>query len=655
MTIQMEYQSSPGGSYDPFDLVANKVGNMKLIKSIKHPGVLTFKIYQASYTTPLQWGWFIRMWDDAGEDPDGDPFDDTNPMFEGYIWKIDPLDETNCITYTCYDTSQYCGNTIPVMSTAWAAGTPPVDGTGAVPRLVYNCKLDNDDDYAFERAHDLTVGQMIAQILDDAILPLRYRNGAPAAASAYDSSETANFTFKPQDKIVLQDTSIREALQMMLFQMYPDWAMDFRPKDRTWHFFRKSDAPAITLTLNDFDVGNLYPVQTCQVWRSVDGKAPAVKFYGPETTSIEVFSTLDGTLTILDSVFLEGYNSPDGMADVYGATRFQIVNTAKRRGARLLPDYRFAEMGYTYNGSYTSVVTRSPFLQFTFDGGSTWQTLLGVNFDFQLGIADSGYPTFFWSDRNLVPGSTQNYFVPNGYRLVWAPYTTPLTVRFPSSGFSGTSNTVAGMNHEFKRYAEELAVGYEYGTPVTTATRLAQFTILAEEWHKQVKDIATAGFAVLFDLKYDFLWLNKRLNFAGVDANGGAITTGWEAANAVLTDVTYDFDTMLTTLSFSSDVFDYGALSIDQMKKRLKIGPVMRRVEWTQTNIMGRYKSAFTRNQSPFIDYVAGIRFQQNVGYYDKATGNLDAPLAPAGVQQQAVNFDPLSGQLGGNNPLSRA
>ena len=659
MTLQMDYQTTPGGSYTSFDMVAYCIDKIVLKLSIRHPAQLTFTAMAAQHTTPLPWGAFVRFWDDAGTDPERTAFSSSNPLFEGYVWKIDPGSESRQVHYVLYGADHWVGNTIPVMSTAWTAGSPPVEGIGAVPRLVYNVWIDNDDDYAFARANGYTVGQIFAQLMDDALYPLRYRNAAPSGSVAYDSTQLSNFTFIPQDKIVLQNINLRDAIQQILLDMYPDWAMWLQPGTQTspsigrrWRFYRKSNATARTITLNDFT--GTYKCLRATLWQSLDGKYPAVTFYGPETTNIEIFSTLDGSLSIIDSgLIMETYHVGGGEYQATGHWRFQITDTTKQRGARLLPDYRFAEMGYDYNGTYQFVVTRSPFLQFTFDGGVSWCTVLGTNFDFQQGIADCGYPITLWIDPPpQMPTSDQRYFVPNGYRLIWAPYTTPLTVRYPSSGYSGTSNTLAGMTEELRIYAEDLAVGYEYGTPVSTPTRLAQFAIIAEEMHKARKDIALSGVIVLDGLMYDFSRLQRCVNLAGVDKDGSSITTGWESINAVVTDTEYHFSDQdmgpHTILTCSSDALDYGNISIDAMKKRLGVRAQLRGVNVQQQYIYGSYKSGFTRDQSPVIDYVAGVNYIQTTYYQDPLTGAVELPVVPANVHQQNVNTDPLPGQLAG-------
>ncbi len=127
------------------------------------------------------------------------------------------------------------------------------------------------------------------------------------------------------------------------------------------------------------------------------------------------------------------------------------------------------------------------------------------------------------------------------------------------------------MQVEDRRYDEMLAVGYEKGSPITTVARKAQFEKLAESIHEFVKDIIYTGGCTLQGIDYDFIRLQKLINFAGVDQNGSSLTTGWEAAKAIVTDVEYDFDNDVTTLVFSSDYSAFLQTDVETLKRILKI------------------------------------------------------------------------------------
>jgi hypothetical protein len=70
------------------------------------------------------------------------------------------------------------------------------------------------------------------------------------------------------------------------------------------------------------------------------------------------------------------------------------------------------------------------------------------------------------------------------------------------------------------------------------------------------------------------------VNFTAVDPDGAAKTIGWEAINAVVTDVEYDFSDQTTTLTFSNDQAELIGLDTEQVKQRLKIAAAeVRRTE----------------------------------------------------------------------------
>lgn len=71
------------------------------------------------------------------------------------------------------------------------------------------------------------------------------------------------------------------------------------------------------------------------------------------------------------------------------------------------------------------------------------------------------------------------------------------------------------------------------------------------------------------------------------DAHGDPLETGWENANAILTDVEYDYTERLTTLQFSSDEMEFLQMDPEELKRQLKIkavtkdyrGPIL--LTWT--------------------------------------------------------------------------
>jgi len=603
MTLHMEIQTAPGGAFVPVDLVALRVAQVKLSIGYSHPAELSWVMYQPQQSYPLGIGNFLRFWDDefgTAEDP----------QFEGFIDEVSPGDDANLVQCRAFDPTQKASKEIPVMSAPWReVGGFIVEAIGAVPRLVYNVKIDNDVDYAFERGHDGTVGEIVAGLLEDALLPLRYFHAAPEDGQAYEATDLADFVYRPQEKMVFESETIRAAIDRLIQQWEPAVRMVFHPGEnqRKWRFINLYNTPAVTLTLNDFSGENR--VLSVQMQRSIEERYTAVRFYGPETTVLNVFSTQDGSLTPVDPpTVLETV----GTVEIKSWSTWQITDPQVRRGAKLLPEETYVPVG-----SYWFVPSRSPTLQISYDNGFTWATVQGVRFDFQNGIATVG------AAHNYVyvdpPINGRHFFVPNAVRLYWASYAEPLSVRSPPTGFSGTAYTIANLQTELRQYDEMLAVGYEHGIPVTTATRLAQFEKLAEIMQIQRRDIVYTGGCTLDGIRYEFQRLNKAVNFAAVDGDGSPVSTGWENIGAILTDVEYDYDQGLTTLQFSSDQLELVGMNVEFLKARLKIRALEQRKSYRQVLHFRTYQSKF----GPALRDLAGVSLLEETYYVDPETGEI--------------------------------
>lgn len=626
MTLHLEYQAELAGAFAEIDLTAQRVGPFRLMVSDAHPAVLTFDVRQPQHTLPLGLRKYIRFWDDAGHTPDGIPQSASNPLFEGFVWEIEPA-ESNRLRYVAYDPSHLSGREVPVMSTAWdtspGAGVPPQPGLGAVPRLILNASIDNDVDYGFERAHDLSIGDIIGLVLDDALQPLRWFAAAPPADVAYQTSDLALFSYIPQEKIVSTNESIRAFLDRLTQEHYPEFAFRWDPGSRYWRWYSRLAAPAVTLTLNDFTADN--KVLALELHRSLEGRYPAIRFCGPETAGpTEIFSTLDGTLAAIDEpTVLETYTDIHGTGTVEAHGVFQIVNVDSRRGARLLPAPEFVR-----ENDYFWVSTRSPYFELSFDLGLTWQAVESFGFDFQHGIAfiPAGLYPYFWSDHELQYGSTQHFWVPNAYRLVWAPYHDPITVRRPTSGYAGTSYTVAGQTSELLMYDEMLAVGYNRaGIAVTTESRVAQYEQLGDALLAAQKDIIYTGGCLLEGLLYDFCRLGRCVNLAAVDHDGNPLTTGWEAINAVVSDVEYDFARQTTALTFSQAALLAWGDNVDLLHERLRIGLVEKIRIVDSRPVFSEFQSPYTPGGP--IQYQSGIVYHDEDLFYDPQLGTLERAL----------------------------
>lgn len=625
MALHLEYQAALGAAFVAVDLTAVRVGPITLKIGDSHPAVLEFDVVAPQHTLPIGMRAYLRFWDDAGTTPEGAQTS-SNPLFEGFVSEVQPVD-SNLLHYVAYDPSALSAKEIPVMSTEWdppgGVGVAPLPGTGAVPRLIMNATIDNDVDYAFSRIDSAEVSTMIATVLNDAYQPLKYYQAGPSGSPAYVASDIDPFGYQPQEKQVATNETLRSFVERLTQQHYPEYAFRWIPGTRRWRWYSRLTADQVTLTLNDPAADNL--VLTMELHRSTEGRFAAVQFYGPETTVTGTFSTLDSTLTITSpATVLETATDAGGSFDVNAYTQFQITNADRRRGAK-----RFPATYTVRENDFFVVGTQSPTFEVTFDGGTSWQGLESVWFDFQSGIVTipAGLYPYFYADPPLQPGNTQKFWVPNGYRLHWAYYTDPITVRRPTTGFTGTINTVAGSTAVKHIYDEMLAVGYSRaGTPVTTVSRVTQFEILGDAMLAACKDIIYSGGCTLHGLKYDFCRLNRCVNLAAVDHNGAAVVTGWEAIKAVVSEVEYNFADQTTTLTFSQEALQAWGDNVDLLKSRLKMGYVEKIRDIRVGYTWGHFDSVYSNKPGGYNAWT-GVVYTDRDLFYDSNLGTIEEAL----------------------------
>lgn len=630
MTMHLQVQTEAFGSYTDIDLVVYRVAQMSLKVGVSHPACLSWVMYAAAHTMPLGIRNFIRFWDDAGT-IDGVAQSSTNPLFEGFIDDVQPGEGTNEVRCTAYDPTNKVTNELTVMSVAWNAGdvgtgTPPVPGAGAFPRLVWNVLNDSDDDYAFERAHYKTVGNMIAAILEDMYHPLYWANAAPGDGTsagngtAYTGSELDTLTFTPQEKETFDWSTLRPAIDKLL-RYYPQVRYTFIPGTRKWKFFNLTTAPAVTLTLNKSNDTN--EIMALQLTRSLNDRYTAVRFHGPQALTQYEVTLSDGTLTdISDNPSLQ--NSIATCCDVLGKNRWQITDPEKRLMARILPSPTQVQ-----TGDWNVVTAFTPQLLAywpeTEAGQAGWRAQAGYRFDFQRGIADFGDAYLYRFNETAAAGSDNPaYENPTDVKIIYAWPNSNLQVRYPETGYQGTAYTVANLQTEKQIYDEMLAVDYSYGQPITISSRIAQFQELAKILLEQHQDIVYTGSVILDGMRYDFSRLNKRVNIAGVDADGTAMTTGWEAINAMLTDVEYNFTDQLTTLTFSSDHAELCGYDVDLLKNLLRI-KALSKVFWFNYGFRTiiRQRGGNERNGFDQFNTIHELHFWSNSGtdYVDPNSG----------------------------------
>ena len=557
-----------GSGWDYLDQVANGFCRPVVQVSYSHPAIFKFRLHMAQHTTPIPLRSLIALEDtDYAEHPD-------QPVFLGHVWEIVPQ-ESNVLDYTCYGVDMRARNEITIMSGDHS-------DSNVIPRLVYNAKIDNDDDYVFEFAHDATVGEIIEDLLTNAYSELIAQHAAPltGGSDAFTSSDLTPLDFKPQEKVVFESEQLGQGIDRIL-NYFPSYRVLFEPgytsTTNRWRFVEPRSASQQTLTLNQFTGSK--DVLSLSLNRDITQRYTAVKIYGPQSLNFAIAYSEAVSDTEFDDPGLTNEwvlgnqtnfetNGPGttGVGDC--GKKWSITDSSARTISRLMPEWVLLDDSqFNVNGqSYLQRRVKTPILQATWDGGDTWWTVQGITIDFQTGVIEAPFAVYKYQ-----PTGSPVYLLPDNFRFAYAYFGDPVYVRKPSSSYEGTAYTVADMEVEQRIYDEMLAVGYEQGTPVVLATRTAQYEKLAQALLDARKDIVWTGGCTIAGIDYDFLRLQKRINFAAVDADGDSLTTGWESINAILTDVEYDYEEKLTTLTFSSDIMDFTESQMEDLKRKLKI------------------------------------------------------------------------------------
>lgn len=612
MIYRMQIRTERWEDFDDVDLAAIGAGRFVYNASTSHPTELRWTCLEPQHTTPIARGVFLRFWPEQFTtpgvndylDPDGDEFDEDNPLFAGYVEVIEP-GESNEVQYTAYDPTYRSSKDVVVMSAAWEIGdntadppVPPVPDPTSVPRLVYNVKIDADDDFAYQVGQDGTVGELIAGLLEYCYHPLYWLDAAPGDGSnagndvGYLPDDLVAMAHRPQEKLTFESESVRSAVERM--QRYePRVRLFWDPKTKLWRFYNLYAAPSETIVLNSIE--DAFPVLSLQLRPTWDHCITAIQVFGPEVAQNETFtwwatppSGEENTLVpVGDGILLQVYTTASGTFQAQTWDVWQIVDPTKRRGANRLPQDLLIQMAAIdpedYSSHYVYTPIREPVLQVSWGSGTTWTTVANVWIDNQNGKAlfRGVVPYRVLTNStggSITPGSTQVAFPPNAVRLHYAPFIEPLSVRVPEEGYEGTAFELMNLQRTQRVYDEALAVGKEFGIPVTTAARRAQFETYAQTLLDERKDIAWSGGLALDGLDFRWSRLNRRVSLEAVDANGDALITGWEDIAAAVTDVEIDFEQELTTVQFSSNWLEMCGQDPAQLKERLKIKALQQRL-----------------------------------------------------------------------------
>lgn len=555
------------------------ISGVKLTRSTSHPASLQFTATAANHTFPMNYQTFLRVWDQGAKLPDGTTDQDVDhPIFEGWVEVVTPAQEANEVSITAYDPS-YRAARLTLMNLPWVDGETP--DSAAYPRFAFNCTQDASQDYALCRSVNTSLGGILQTVLDDHILPLRAIHAAPADPDVpYDSTELAALSTEPQSTVSGQSESIRSMIERVISAHEPANRMVWEPGTRVFRFQNLKEAPEVTVTLND-PSNATGMVLSADIQRSAEGRFGAIEIYGPPTVEWATATWGSGGTDTLD--VLDDYTAGDVGSTFTCYWKFQVVDPGYTSAVTKAPYpitvpgpvqvYSRADGSIPDTVIGSTVATFWPAFVVTFadnDGGSDIPvSFSGWTIDSRTGIITFGDTCV----ARYNPTGTPKLETPVQIDFHYPRVAECLKVRVPETGFEGTAYTDGGLENVLRLYDESLAVGYEYGNPVSTVTRIARFTEFATQLLEQKKDLIYTGGMTFEGMAYEFGFLNRRVNIEAKDDDGAALDVGWDEIGALVTDVEYDYEQGTTTITFSSDQLE--ALSIDpeEMKARLKIRP----------------------------------------------------------------------------------
>jgi hypothetical protein len=562
---------------ETWETITSGTGNLglhaiNLQVSYSHPARLTFRLTAKDYERPIKDRAFLVFWDDAA-----DPAQDVStPAFEGHVQEIKPI-SSNVIEYLCFDSTMRVRNEVTVMN-------GPHGDAGVIPRMVVNATIDNDEDYGVCFDFEMTVGEILEMLLTHGYNEIfTTHTAAPSVPGedCFDTADTSALTFEPQEKIVFESEQIGSAIDRLM-QYYPTHRLIYIPGTgtgkRKWRFVNVKTAPQVTLTLGQFggDAENLVLSRSLQ--RSHLQRWTAIEIYGPKDPVYTTARVSDGDLAEgwtsgQEIAFLASgpYQLPAAIGDA--AKKWQVVDADKRRISRYIPAGVYVpDSGFSFAGlqlQYREI--KEPLLQVSFDGDN-FHTVQSIRIDGRDGYVYSPIPLYARNDGSFGTLFSGDWAMPIDAILHYAYYDEPEVIRWPTTGFTGTAYSESGMEATYKYYDPSFAFGYDkLRASDYTANRIAQYLELAKQWLEPRKDIVHSGGCTLAGIRWEFLRLQKRINFASLDDNGDPETIGTEAIDAILTDVEFDFAQNTTTLVFDSDMLNFQRRDIDALKRFLKI------------------------------------------------------------------------------------
>jgi hypothetical protein len=549
------------------DINSTGICDIKLTVSYQHPAALSFTVLTPQNSLPFTMNDGVTFFDDS--------FSTTLPVFLGHVRQITPGQNANEVKIVCHDPGARVAEEIYITN-----GIEPNNTT--IPRVVYNVTIDHDEDKGYEQltytpsstpygfvAVYATVAQIITDLFanQQALLYSLWAGPADGVTSSIVQSDLGVMDYQPQEKIVYDSENLISGVQR-LTHLYPAKRVFFDASTRQFRVHQPIDSTDVTLVLNQAYVSGApvpNPVLSMQLDRVLDRRYTAFKLVGKPQTAYADLSQSTGGI-VPQNVPGDSLNHPPG-----SFRQWQVVDPTKRHLARFITPGQWAAVAIPQGNAgvlLTFFFFEQPALLVTYDTGQTWQVVNQMQINVARGLVQTPY--FLYQLQGQPPNQTIK--LPDDVRFLFNYYTPSIVLRYPSSGFQGNAYSTFGIQAERKVYHELLNTGFLKWDTTTQQEKITQYTKLAQQALRAYQDAVYTGGCTIFGVDYQYLRLNRRINFTAVDQNNNPLTTGWEQAHAILTDVEYDYsDAGKTTLTFSGDLSGFVQTDVEQLRKVLKI------------------------------------------------------------------------------------
>jgi hypothetical protein len=536
--------------------------------------------------------------------------------FFGYVSEIKP--RGRCVEYTCDDPLQRLHEAIAV-------------DTDGAPRLVLNARFDEYDfpdslantyrpDFPAYRVAE--IWRQLLELHEAAIrtvcpgLPVGdlWRKDLADADGNGDTADMLDFItvwnpvpalhedmkFEPEH-LVFEEQTLADAFSQLL-EMTPAWELQFDPETLLFRWLLRTrpesgndPMPAETRTLNkinDPDADFRRPVLSKELGQSAQDRWTRVEIIGPlEQVEATLKQSTGDLIEDWDhayeaaaswSIFDTRKNANIAATNPYWRVyrQYKIADPEKRRIARSIregiwvpglpgvpepgqfSDHRFTEY-FTSNHFRTHRPTLTA--KFTIEGRSGWFNV-PARFDLLSGLAIAVNPLVLGDIRD--PATT--FAKPDDVALAYAYLSAPVLASYPVTPgtYAGTAYTTAGVERTVRFYEQDF---------FSPASQRVNYQRLAKALWRTRGDLIFSGSIVVHGIDYSFEGFNVarqenygRLNLSGLDDTGTPATTGWEAMDAPVQEVEYDYGQNRTTISFNSDWADFVFGDFASLKMRVK-------------------------------------------------------------------------------------